>query len=124
MALSFTQLPADVRLQFVSGDEVGIALDFGGRDLTGYTITAPIYVTNVYASGGGGVGFVTAVGQTAATFTIENTNRAAGQIRLGLSESQTGALSPAIAYRWYLRWVDPNSVTRTILSGDVVVSNP
>lgn len=123
MALSFTQLPADVSLRFVAGDEVAIAMDFD-RDLTGFSITAPIYVTNVYASGGGGTGYVTAVGQTAATFTIENTNLAAGQIKLGLSETQTSALSPAISYRWYLRWVDPNNVTRTVLSGDVVASNP
>lgn len=123
MALSFTQLPADVRIQFVAGDEVAIAMDFD-RDLTGFSITAPIYVTNVYASGGGGTGYVTAVGQTAAAFTIENTNLAAGQIKLGLSETQTSALSPAISYRWYLRWVDPNNVTRTVLSGDVVASNP
>lgn len=123
MAITFTQLPAEVNLRFVSGDELGVALDFD-RNLTGYAITAPVYVTNVYAAGGGGTGFVTAVGQTAATFTIENTDLAAGQIRLGLSEVQTSALSPAIAYRWYLRWVDPNLVTRTVLSGDVVVSNP
>ena len=123
MPLSFTQLPADVTLKFVSGDEVAIAMTFD-RNLTGYSITAPVYVTNVYAAGGGGVGFVTGVGQTAAMFTIENTNLAAGQIKLGLSELQTSALSPAIAYRWYLRWVDPNSVTRTVLSGDVVATNP
>jgi len=123
MALSFVQLPADVSIKFVAGDEVAIALDFD-RNLTGHTITAPVYVTNVYAAGGGGTGFVTAVGQTAAVFTIENTNLAAGQIKLGLSESQTNALSPAIGYRWYLRWVDPNSVTRTVLSGDVIAVNP
>lgn len=123
MPLSFTQLPADVSLRFVAGDEIAIGMTFD-RNLTGYQITAPVYVTNVYATGGGGIGFVTGVGQTAAMFTIENTNLAAGQIKLGLSESQTGALSPAIAYRWYLRWTDPNSVTRTVLSGEVVASNP
>lgn len=123
MSLSFTQLPANVRVQFVAGDEVAMAMDFD-RDLSNYQMTAPIYVTNVYAAGGGGSGFVTAIGQTAAMFTIENTNLSAGQIKLALSESQTSALSPAIGYRWYLRWVDPNSVTRTILSGEVVASNP
>lgn len=123
MGLSFTQLPADVSLKFVAGDEIAIAMTFD-RNLTGYSITAPVYVTNVYAAGGGGIGFVTGVGQTAAMFTIENTNLAAGQIKLGLSELQTSSLSPAISYRWYLRWVDPNSVTRTVLSGDVVATNP
>lgn len=120
---SFSQLPGELNLTFVTGDEVAVALDFD-RNLTGYTITTAIYVTAVYAAGGGGTGFVTGVGETATTFAIENTNLAAGQITIGLSESQTIALSPAIAYRWYMRWVDGGGVTRTVLSGTVTVANP
>jgi len=120
---TFSQLPGTLDITFVSGDEVAIALDFD-RDLTGYTITTAVYVTAVYASGGGGTGFVTGIGETAATFSISNTNLAAGQITIGLSEVQTAALSPAIAYRWYLRWVDTGQVTRTVLSGTVTVANP
>ena len=83
-----------------------------------------MYVTAVYASGGGGSSFVETVGATAVTFSISNTNLAQGQILLGLSETQTGQLSPAIAYRWYMRWVDTGLVTRTVLSGTVTVTNP
>lgn len=120
---TFSQLPGTLDITFVAGDEVAIALDFD-RGLTGYTITTAVYVTAVYASGGGGTGFVTGIGETAATFAISNTNLAAGQITIGLSEQQTAALSPAIAYRWYLRWVDTGQVTRTVLSGTVTVANP
>jgi len=107
----------------VTGDELAITLDFD-RSLVGYSITAPIYVTKVYASQGGGQGFVTTVGATATSFVIQNTDLAAGQITIGLSEQQTSSLSPAIAYRWYMRWVDPGMVTRTVLSGDVTVVSP
>jgi hypothetical protein len=120
---TFSQLPGTLDITFVSGDEVAIALDFD-RDLTGYTITTAVYVTAVYASGGGGTGFVTGIGETAATFSISNTNLAAGQITIGLSEQQTAALSSAIAYRWYMRWVDSALFTRTVLSGTVTVANP
>jgi len=120
---TFTQLPGTLDITFVQGDEVAIALDFD-RDLTGFQVTAPIYVTAVFASGGGGSSFVETVGSTATNFAISYTNRAAGQILLGLSETQTNQLSPGIAYRWYMRWVDPGFVTRTVLSGTVTVANP
>lgn len=119
----FTQLPGTLDLTFVQGDEVAIALDFD-RDLTGYAITAPVYVTAVYASGGGGSSFVETVGQTAANFAISIVDLSLGQITIGLPETSTGNLSPAIAYRWYMRWVDPSLVTRTVLSGTVTVVNP
>jgi hypothetical protein len=120
---TFSQLPGTLDIVFVKGDEVSIALDFD-RDLTGHTITTAIYVTAVYATGGGGSGFVTGVGETATTFAIQNTNLAAGQITIGLTESQTDALSPAIAYRWWMKWVDAANVTRTVLSGTCTIANP
>jgi hypothetical protein len=123
MSTSFVQLPGTLDITFVQGDEVAIAIDVD-RDLTGYTIETAIYVTAVFAAGGGGTGFVTGVGATATTFAISETNLAAGQITLGLSEAQTTLLSPAIAYRWYMRWVDTGQVTRTVLSGTVTVANP
>lgn len=119
----FTQLPGTLDITFVQGDEVAVALDMD-RDLTGYTITAPVYVTAVYASGGGGSGFVETVGSIATNFAISNTNLEQGQILLGLSETQTSLLSPGIAYRWYMRWIDAGLVTRTVLSGTVTVVNP
>jgi hypothetical protein len=120
---TFTQLPGTLDITFVQGDEVAIALDFD-RDLTGFQVTAPIYVTAVFASGGGGSSFVETVGAIATNFAISYTNLAAGQLLLGLSEAQTNQLSPGISYRWYMRWVDPGLVTRTVLSGTVTVANP
>lgn len=120
---SFTQLPGALDVTFIQGDEIAIALDFD-RNLTGYTISTVVYVTQVFASGGAGTAFVETVGATAATFSITNTNLAAGQITIGLNETQTAALSPGIAYRWYMRWIDTGMVTRTVLSGSVTVVNP
>lgn len=119
----FTQLPGTLDITFVQGDEVAVALDFD-RNLTGFTMTAPVYVTAVFASGGGGSAFVETVGAIATNFVISNTNLAQGQILIGLSEAQTSLLSPGIAYRWYMRWVDTGLVTRTVLSGTVTVVNP
>ena len=120
---TFTQLPGTLDITFVQGDEVAVAVDVD-RDLTGFQVTAPIYVTAVFASGGGGSSFVETVGATATNFAISYTNRATGQLLLGLSETQTNQLSPGIAYRWYMRWVDTGLVTRTVLSGTVTVTNP
>lgn len=123
MASTFSQLPGTLDIVFVKGDEVSIALDFD-RDLTNYTITAPIYVTQVFSSTGGGAGTVTGVGQTATSFVISPVNLASGTLTINLSETQTNALLPTIAYRWYMRWVDPSQVTRTVLSGTLTVANP
>jgi hypothetical protein len=123
MATAFTQLPGTLDITFVQGDEVAIALDFD-RDLTGYTIINVVYVTQSFISEGGGAGFVTGVGETAATFAVSEDNLAEGQITIGLSEAQTEMLTPAVAYRWYLRWIDTGMVTRTVLSGTLTVVNP
>jgi hypothetical protein len=123
MSEIFRQLPGELSLEFIQGDELAVALDFD-RDLTGFQIETKIYVTAVYAAGLGGAGSVETVGQTAATFTIQNTDLAAGQITIGLTETQTALLSPSIAYRWYMRWVDTTLFTRTVLSGTVTVRNP
>lgn len=119
----FIQIPGTLNITFVQGDEVAIALDFD-RDLTGYAISNTVYVTAVYAAGGGGSSFVQTVGETAAMFSISEVNLSEGQVLIGLSESQTAQLSPGIAYRWYMRWIDPNLVTRTVLSGTVTVVIP
>lgn len=124
---TFSQLPGTLDITFVggggSGDELALAFDFD-QDLTGYSITAPVYVTAVYASTGGGLGLVTTVGATATSFNVQATDLSQGQVTISLSETQTGNLSPAIAYRWYMRWVSPSLVTRTVLSGTLTVANP
>jgi hypothetical protein len=123
MAATFSQLPGTLDITFVTGDEVAVALDFD-RDLTGYTIGTAIYVARTFTTTGGGAGFVTAPGETAAVFAIAEDNLPEGRITIGLSEIQTESLSPAIAYRWYLRWIDTGMVTRTVLSGTITVVAP
>lgn len=119
----FTQLPGDLGLKFIAGDEVQINCDFD-INLTGYTVTNSIYVTSVYAAGGGGTGYVTTVGSTVTSFDQSITNASAGQLTLTLPENKSSLLSPGIGYRWYLRWVDTGGVTRTVLAGDVTATNP
>lgn len=120
---TFTQLPATLDVTFVVGDEVNIGLDFT-NDLTFYTFQNAIYVSGNIATGGGGSGFVNSVGSTVTSFAISPTDLAAGKIGIGLTETQTAALSPANKYRWYLRWVSPGNVTRTVLSGQVTPVAP
>lgn len=124
MANEFKQIPAVLNVTVVKGDEVSIAVDVDPTDLTGYTIEAPIYVKGVFASGVGGVNAVESVDSVATNFAISYTNQSQGQLILGLSELQTGGLSTGVEYRWYLRWVSPGLVTRTILAGEFNLINP
>lgn len=119
----FTQLPGDLSLKFVAGDQLQVNCDFD-INITGYTVTNSIYVTSVYAAGGGGSGYVTTVGATVTSFDQTVTSAANGQILLDLPENKSALLTPGVGYRWYLRWVDSSSVTRTVLSGDLTVVNP
>jgi hypothetical protein len=119
----FTQLPGELNLRFVQGDQVKVNCDFD-VNITGYTVTNSVYVTNVFAAGGGGSGFVTTIGATVTTFDQTVTSAANGQILLDLPEEKSALLTPGAGYRWYLRWVDTGSVTRTVLSGTLTVVNP
>lgn len=91
---------------------------------SGYTLEAPIYVVKVFASGVGGSGSVETVGEVAQNFTVNVSDAANGVVQIGLSEAQTLAMSTAISYRWYLRWVAPGLITRTVLSGTFNLVNP
>ena len=119
---TFTQLPGTLDITMIQGDEIEVDLDFD-RDLTAYTFSNSIYVEAVLSGGGGG-GFVSTVGSVATSFAISIVNLSTGRINIGLSEIQTAALSPSINYRWFLRWVAPGLVTRTVLSGTMTVSAP
>jgi hypothetical protein len=41
-----------------------------------------------------------------------------------LTETQTALLDANGNYRWFLRWVSPGGVTRTIVSGQIDVRLP
>lgn len=119
----FTQLPGELNLRFTQGDQVILNCDFD-VNVTGYTITNVIYVADSYSYGGGGSGFITTAGATVTTFDQSITNASTGLVTLDLPENKSALLSPVVSYRWYLRWVDTNSVTRTILSGSVTPVSP
>jgi hypothetical protein len=121
MASTFSQLPAQLNVSFVPGDEVNIALDFS-NDLTGYVFQNAIFQVGVVATGGGG--FFDSAGQTVTSFVVSAVDLAAGQVVIGLSETQTALLSPSASYRWYFRWISPGLVTRTVLSGAVTPVAP
>ena len=121
--MKFTQLPGTLDVEIVVGDEVAMSVDFD-RDITGYTLEAPIYVTRVFAQGVGGVSSGTAVGGTVTRWTVSVTDAAAGTIALGLNEAQTTLLLPSVSHRWFLRWVDTSGYTRTVLSGSMISRSP
>jgi hypothetical protein len=128
VATSFQQIPADMPITFVVGDElnVGLAFTTGSTpiNLTGYTFESKVYVPafgNPDGSLGSG-GYT--VGATAVTPTITSASRTGGTVNIGLTETQTAALNPAIGYRWYFRWTDTAGMTLTVLSGTFTARIP
>lgn len=116
---TYTQLPGELTLAIVRGDEVTFSAVFTGVDLTGYTVTAAVYA---------GVG-ANATANPVATPTVTKTVTTTGgvtstTVQVSLTETQTAAISPTGLTRWYLRWVSPGNVTRTVLSGVVNAQNP
>jgi hypothetical protein len=120
---TFSQLPADLTVTFVVGDEVNFTLDMD-VDVTGYTFSAGVYVVSTNGFFGGGGGTINAVGSIAITPTITVVSAAAGTLSWGVSEAQTVTLSPAIKYRHYVRWIAPGGITRTGVSGDLIARAP
>lgn len=124
MSNTFSLLPGQLDVTFVVGDEVNIAINLG-VNITGYTLQSAVYVASSAGFAGGGGGTVTTVGATAATPVIQVVTASTGSIIWSLTEAQTAALSPAITYYWYLRWITPStSMTRTILAGSCIPRAP
>lgn len=131
MAVSFDQIPGEMNITAVAGDELSIGLTIATQatppvpvNLTGYTLEARVFVP-VYQNPDGalGQGGYT-VGATAATFTIGAVNLSQGQVAISLNETQTAALSPATGYRWYFRVQDTNGYTLTYVSGTFAARMP
>jgi hypothetical protein len=118
----FSQLPGVLNLFFVPTDEVSISLNLQ-RNVTNYTFTSVIYQTNVNTTGGG-LGVFSSIGETITAPTIGIANATTGAMVLGLSEQQTALIYPEGSYRWFLRWVAPGEITRTIISGSVTAVRP
>ena len=120
---TFSQLPGDLTVTFVVGDELNFTLDLD-IDVTSYTFTAGVYVVSINGFFGGGGGTIKAVGATAIIPTITVVNAAAGTLAWGATEVQTVSLSPAIQYRHFVRYITPAGVTRTVVSGDFIPKAP
>jgi len=121
---TFSQLPGDLTVTFVVGDEVNVAITLG-QNITGYALQSAVYVASTGGFQGGGGGTVSTVGATAATPTIQVVTASTGAIIWSLNETHTAALTPAIKYLWYLRWITPSTtMTRTILAGSCIPRAP
>lgn len=118
----FVLLPGTLDIRAVRGDEWNIVVNLQ-RDVTNYAFESYVYSATAVA-GAGGVGSLTGVGATVTAPTIGITDASTGSMVIGLSESQTNLLNPTTPYRWYLRWVAPGELTRTILSGSVTAVAP
>lgn len=117
MASVFSQLPGDLRLQFVRGDELTFSAVFAAVNLTGYTVSVELFTENGNTT--------TSVATPALTVTTATSGGVTSStVQVSLTETQTAAVSTRGNTRWYLRWVSPGGVTRTILSGAVIALNP
>jgi hypothetical protein len=115
--MDYAIVPSNLNIQFVRGDEFGMLLDFD-TNLSGYS-----FQTSIYEVGRVINGFPTSGGQFL-TFSVTTVDAASGQINLSLTETQTQSFDLTKTYRWYLRWIAPGVVTRTVLSGVVSVGDP
>ena len=118
----FLALPGLLNISLTVGDEFGMFVDLD-IDTTNFTWTGIVYEVNTSVSFANPSG-VNTQGTTVATFAVTNVNPANGQINLSLTEIQTSALVPSTKYRWYLRGVSPDLVTRTYLSGTFTAFAP
>ena len=123
---TYEQLPGELDLTFVKGDEVGFIVTLENINLTGYTFDSKVYALQEVPSGQSGIGAgatVAAYG-TVVSITVTPVAVTAGRINLSMTETQTNQLSADGAYRWWLKTIAPGDVTRTVVSGDVDVRMP
>jgi hypothetical protein len=114
MATVYEQLPAPLDLALVRGDEFRITAAFA-IDLTGYTLSGAVVNADTQA----------VLATPTLTLTVATANNVTtSSVLIVLTETQTAALSTTTKTRWYLRWVSPGGVTRTVLAGQLKVANP
>lgn len=115
---TISQIPGDVGIQLVRGDEYSWSLRIL-KDLTGYTLSTGIYDASLASNAPPNI--------TSPTFT-STVATVAGVVRTTvvctLTETQTALFDANGNYRWFLRWVSPGGVTRTIVSGQIDVRLP
>lgn len=112
------QIPGELNLALVRGDEWSWSVRVVAN-LTGYTLSTGVYDASIATANPANV--------TAPTFTTSIATVAGvtkTTVVCTLTEAQTALLEPNGNYRWFLRWVSPGSVTRTIVAGNVDVRLP
>jgi hypothetical protein len=121
--MAVQQIPADVPISLVQGDELSFALRFSA-DLTGYTFSTGVFnaglpaPTNLFSPS-----FTSAV-QTTDPEDEDEDPVTTTLVTLSFVETQTQQLTPRLAWRWWLRWVSPGGVTRTVVSGQIASRAP
>jgi len=121
--MAITQIPADLPIELVRGDELNFALAFAG-DLEGdgYALSSGVFnasqpnPTDLFSPG---------LEVDVETETPEEGDPVTTTtVIVSFTEAQTEQLTPRLNWRWYLRWVAPGSVTRTIISGQIISRVP
>lgn len=114
---TYSVLPDTLDVVFVQGDELSLLLDFD-QDLSGYTFETRI-IEVLGVSGGNVTSY-----NNVMLFTQTVVSLPDGQLNLSLTEQQTQSLSLTGNYRWFMRWIAPGLITRTVLSGTITVRSP
>jgi len=123
--MAVAQLPAEFPIALVPGDELNFALRFN-LDLTGYTLEGKVYDSSLAAPTLLTFPVVTATVETTTPEDPEEDPVTTTLVEVSFDEQATAQLTPLQArrWRWYLRWVSPGGVTRTILSGPITSRAP
>ncbi|NBX91624.1 MAG: hypothetical protein EBQ85_00145 [Proteobacteria bacterium] len=116
-AAVFSQLPGELTLQLVRGDEVSFSAVFTGSDLATYTLESHVYT-------GQRDTLTVLVTPTVTKSTATVAGVTSTTVQISMTETQTLAIPSYGTPRWYLRWVSAGGVTRTILAGAVKAENP
>ena len=118
---TLSQLPGVLDIEVSQGDELNIPINLY-LDVRGYTFECWVYQLVEVTDGGG---FVYTAKLNFFQPTVGVVDAVSGSLVIGLSEAQTLLMLPDYtAFRWYLRWVAPGQITRTIVSGSITTRHP
>lgn len=100
---TFDNLPGELDIEGVAGNDVEMDVAFQDTNLTGYTfsgyvILEPTPLEKTYA------------------LTITNTNLALGLIQVSLTDAQTAEIGPVSGKPWYVSWNNGGDI-RNVLRG-------
>ncbi|MBU6222278.1 MAG: hypothetical protein KGR24_05940 [Planctomycetes bacterium] len=115
--MAVIQIPADLPIELVQGDELSFALQFNDDREDDYTWQSGVYNASLVNP--------TNVFSPALEIDVETDTPEEGDpvttttVIVSFTETQTQLLTPRQNWRWFIRWVAPGGVTRTIISGQI-----